>query len=196
MKEFSDKTVLKQLGSDTRKSLSIHNVRVAASTNRMQYTKKNPKMLFHFKQGFDLMQYTIVVRPFVLKLYQIEKEIILDVLLYLFPIQYFTNKDFNLLPLRNTGYNRKQLILLGYVDRCVEITNRGGNIYCLSEKSMRIVNDYYKYMSGEKTIGSSPSVNPFMDEEASSMDRSREKLMKELKVRLDSQPNLFKNTFF
>ena len=153
-------------------------------------------MLFKFRKGYDLMQYTIVVRPFILKLYKIEKEIVLDLLLYLFPIQYFTNIDFKLLPLKHTGYNVKTLLAEGYIDLCIEKNHYGSRVYLLSERSHKIVMDYYKYMSGEKTIGTGTSVNPFKDENATQMDQVREKLMKDLKSRLDRFPNQFKNTFF
>ena len=195
-KDYSDNYVLEQIGPDTKKALRKHHTRIKTDTFPMAYSRKNPKHSLKFRTGYDLMRYSIVVRPFIVKLYKLESDLLLDILVYLFPIQYFTNKDYKLLPLYNTKFNLKQMVFKGYVDCAVEQSNFGSKVYCLSEKSIKVVVDYYKYMSGEKRIGKASSVNPFKDPEATRMDIKREKLMQSLKERFESQPHLFKNTYF
>lgn len=158
-----------------------------------KYSKKNIRQREYFIQGFDLMQYNIVVRDYIVKRYRLKNTRELDILTYLFPIQYFTRKDFLVLPLRQWNVYLKNMIEDGHVILKVKKHKRSANIYGLSENAIWAVKDYYLYLSGEKTMKMISKLNPFRYPEQTKIDMERERVMLKLKKQSENFPNLFKN---
>jgi hypothetical protein len=196
-KEFSEVAVLKTISLSTRKALIVSRTRVNVLPTRkgMAYTKENPKHKLWFEAGYSFLQYNIVVREYILRRYQIKKDIELDIMLYLMPFQFFTQEDFMVLPVRSKGYNMKKLIALGFIEKKVPRSKKAGAIYAVTPHSKRIVMDYYQYLSGEKVLKDDSYTNPFRDKEAKKVDRDREALMMKLATQVRTQPKKFKDSF-
>lgn len=198
--EFSDLEVLKVLGEDTKNKLIKNKAQISkcntVENKKIKYGKKKVAVRMSFHYGYDLLQYSIVVKPFIYKKYNIKSPLELDALLYLFPIQYFTVNDFKFLPLRQYGIYLKTMIENGYIELCVKKVAVAGNIYTLTDHSVRIVKDYYAYLSGEKTIGNTSYTNPFKDTKATKADRLRERLMLKLKALSESSPSNFRKNLY
>jgi predicted secreted protein len=198
--EFSDNFILERVSNETRKSLKINFVKVTTSTNpkfrKHKYSKENPKHIEYFYKGFDLLQYTIVVKPFILKKFNIEKPIILDVLLYLFPFQLFSANDFKLLPIQNINMHIKTLTNIGYIAPIVEEKYRGKKVFKLTDTAQKIVREYYMYLSGEKTISEGKYKNPFNYKDVTKVDKVREEVMLKLKRQSETRRSKFGDSFY
>jgi hypothetical protein len=198
VQEFSDKGVLENLSDETREELVNHRAKVMlrndVKNKKSRYSKKNPKHKLYFRTGCDLLQFNIVVRPFIIKKFNIENPDIFDVLLYLFPIQFFTMPDFRFLPLKNLPfkYFREQ----GYIETSLESLNKGKNVYRLTDLSQKIVTEYYEYLSGEKTIRKGSYKNPFHNQESTKIDALREEVMLKLKRMSETRTSKFGNSFY
>ena len=164
---------------------------------KAKYSQKNEKQKLIFTSGRDLLQFNIVVRPYILRKHRIKNNIELDILLYLFPIQYFTRRDFKVLPTVNEGYHLNTLIDLNYIE--VVVHHHSGatsNIYGLTDRAKKIVKEYYEYLSGEKTVNPSSYTNPFADNEANKVDGLRQKLLNKLTRQTKTQPSLFRKSLY
>lgn len=197
--EFSDAEILDLIGPDTRKKLVSNRAKLTetyTTKRKKKYSKKDPLIVMYFHQGYDLLQHNIVIRPFILKKYNIKNSIELDVLLYLFPIQFFTIADFKMLPLKQHNVYLKTLLELGYADLCVKKVEFAGNIYKLTDHAIRIVKDYYACLSGEKQVGTSITSNPFLDPKAAKIDKLRQKLLDKLKKQSETSPSKFRKNLY
>ena len=170
--------------------------RTCVKGKKSRYSKKNPKHKLLFRTGFDLLQYTIVVRPFILRKYSIENPIVLDVLLYLFPFQYFSMPDFKLLPIKNMNVHLKHFKKDGYIDDCLLKGDRANKLYRLTPTAQQIVTEYYEYLSGEKTIKEGRYTNPFNYKEATKIDKERENVMLKLKRQTETRISKFGDSFY
>jgi len=69
--EFFDNFILERMSEENRKSLKLNFVKVTEITNSVsrkhKYSKEKPKHIEYFYKGFYLLQYTIVVKPFIFK---------------------------------------------------------------------------------------------------------------------------------
>jgi hypothetical protein len=196
--EMSDAKILELIGPDTREKLISNRAKIESSKTyrKRKYSKKDPLVLMSFQHGYDLLQNNIVIRPFILKKYNIKNAIELDVLLFLFPIQFFTIADFKMLPLKQHNIYLKTLLELGYADLCVKKVEFAGNIYKLTDQAMKIVRDYYAYLSGEKEVGSTVFTNPFLDPKAAKVDKLRQKLLDKLKKQSETSPSKFRKNLY
>jgi hypothetical protein len=164
---------------------------------KAKYSSKNEKQKLIFTSGKDLLQYSIVVRPYILRKHRIKNNFELDILLYLFPIQYFSRRDFKVLPTINEGYHLTTLIDLNYIEVVVHHhKGANSNLYGLTERAKKIVKDYYEYLSGEKTVNPSSYTNPFADSDASKVDGLRQKLLNKLTRQTKTQPSLFRKSLY
>lgn len=198
-KEVSDVEALAELSENTKEGLKINRITLKNSSKNPEiikkYSRKSRDTVETFVNGFDLLQYMIVVKPYIMKKYKIEKSIELEALLYLFPIQFFTLSDFKLLGLKQHNLHIKTLEDLGYLKLCIKKTD-GRNIYTLTEHAINIVTDFYKYLSGEKTINLNTTYNPFRGEASAQIDKLRERLMLQLKTQVKKNPNKFKGRLY
>lgn len=195
--EFSNNNILENMSLNLRKQIIKHRALVIYKTinKGMGYSRKNPKYRLNFEKGYDILQYNIVVKDYILRRYKLTKEIELDVLLYLFPFQFFSTEDFMVLPLRTKGYNLKKMVELGYIEIKIKRDYNTGasNIYTLTSYASEVVRNYYQYLSGEKTIKEGFYTNPFLGSESKKIDRDREKLMLKLAKQVKNTPNKFKS---
>lgn len=161
-----------------------------------KYARSRSKQLKAFREGHDLLQYNIVVRPYIKRRFKIEKDIELDILLYLYPIQYFTVKDYNFLPMRESGYTVPVMTEKGYLKTFINPTG-AAKILTLTDFAIKIVRAYYEYLSGEKTIsGQANYTNPYLGTEANKIDKQRHKVMEKLKRQTKTQPSKFRRDLF
>lgn len=197
--ELSASVALEEL-SDTTRNFLIHNkTKVQKGTNenlKKKYSRKNPKAIYSFVNGFDLLQYSIVVKPYIYKRYNIKSPIELDALLYLFPIQFFCMEDFKYIPLKQENIHLKTMIDMGYLELCVKNVDNARNIYTLTDHAINIVKDYYRYLSGEKTIIPGSYKNPFRGKDAKKVDQLRERVMMRLKSQAESNPSKFRENLY
>jgi len=164
---------------------------------KAKYSKKDRKQKLIFTAGRDLMQYNIVVRPYILRKYRIEKDMELDILLYLYPFQYFTINDFKVLPIFDYGYSLKYLKELGFIEIVVSHSNGGkANIYGLSDRAKKAVKEYYEYLAGEKTVNPNGTTNPFANKEAFKVDKIRQKLLNKLTRQTKTQKKQYRKHFY
>lgn len=176
-----------RLGPHTRKVLSEKRlgVRKKKHDNKSRFTSENKNCVLWLETNFDLLQYNLVVRPYVIKKHNLDNDGLLDVLTYLFPIQYFTRKDFLLLPVpKYVKNNFAQLIKKGYI----EIHTKGvkSTVYTTSKKTQTIVKEYYYYLSGRKKIKTTKSFK-------TPKEQKQEDLLKQLKNQAKSNPDRYKN---
>lgn len=194
----SDVEALEELSENTKEGLLINRIALKNSSKNpdiiKKYSRKSRDIVEKFVNGYDLLQYMIVVKPYIMKKYKIEKSIELEALLYLFPIQFFTLNDFKLLGLKQYNLHIKTLEDIGYLKLCVTRTD-GRKVYTLTEKSVNIVTDFYKYLSGEKGI-SLNNDNPFRGEGSAKIDKLRERVMLQLKTQVQKNPNKFKGKLY
>ena len=167
--------------------------------SKNKYSRFNKKAHKYFINGFDLLQYTIVVRPFIMQLHLIKDSKHLDALLYLFPIQFFTISDFRELPLTQHNISLTKLVEEGYIELAIQKSNINGKlpaVYTLTPHSIRIVKDYYMYLSGEKVVNTKTNYqNPFK-EVRSKVNKIREKVMMKLKHQSENWNKDFKERYY
>lgn len=189
------------LSSETLETVKGKKLNVVKSTHpneaKAKYSKKDSRQKVIFTAGRDLLQYNIVVRPYILRKYRIEKDVELDVLLYLFPFQYFTSRDFKQLPIAHMSYNLKTLRDLNYIEIVVQHKiGNNGNVYGLTERAKKIVKEYYEYLSGEKTVNPKGYKNPFADKESFKVDEQRQKVLDKLTHQTKTQKKQYRKHFY
>lgn len=199
--ELSDSKVLEVLSESTRKTVVANKAQIEVLSKTSadipnKYSRKSKKVLLSFVGGYDLLQYMIAVRPFICKRYNIKTLWELEVLLYLFPIQYFTNSDFKQVGLRQYNITLKSMLDDGYMKLCVKKVDSAGNLYALSDHSINIVKDFYKYLSGEKTINLKSDMNPFRGNDVANVDKIRERVMLKLKRQTETSPSKFRANLY
>lgn len=189
---------LKRLSEQTRETIRKHYAKVQSNKDfkGRKYNLGNPKHKLLLEQGCDLLQYNIVVRPFILRKYNIKEPKFLDLLLYLYPIQFFSTKDFKVLPMYQFSISFKNLIEEGYVHILVKKQVSSGHIYALTELAKDIVKDYYAYLSGEKVIVNNSLYNPFAGEDSTKADQMRMKVMEKLKHQSEKNPSHFRKGLY
>ena len=195
------KEALEVLSPETIDRVKKKKVNIEKSTNpdysKAKYSKKDKRQRLIFTAGRDLLQYNLVVRPYILRKHRIEKDIELDILLYLFPFQYFTFRDFKALPIRHLSYSLEALKTLGFVEIVVaHADGLHGNIYGLTERASRAVKEYYEYLSGEKNVVPTGTSNPFADKEATKVDSLRQKLLNKLTRQTKTQKKQYRKHFY
>jgi hypothetical protein len=195
------KPALEVLSDKTIHELHQHRADVEKSSHpdyaKAKYSLKNKKHKLIFKDGRDLLQYNIVVRPYIIRKYRLEKDMELDILLYLFPIQYFTMRDFKILPTVNAGYHLNTLLEMNFIEIAIPHANgHTNNIYQLTERSKKIVTDYYEYLSGEKSVNPTGPTNPFADPKAKKIDRLRQKVLDKLTHQTKTFPKLYRRHLY
>lgn len=184
------------IGDNTQDVARKHRVEIVTPTDpdgrKSRYSKKYVNQRLTFTKGFDFLQYNLVVRNYIVKRYNLKNQLELDILCYLFPIQYFTIADFKVLPLPMEGYTLKSMKENLLIDLKIKRA-RAAAIYGLSEHAKKAVKDYYYYLSGEKTMGVKSALNIYRYPEQTKIDAKREKVMLKLKRQSENFPKLFTN---
>jgi hypothetical protein len=90
----------------------------------------------------------------------------LELLLYLFPKQFFSFQDYKAYPLSFTHRKISSVIKLGYVKIFKKGKNQSHHVYTLTKSAKHQVIVYYKYLSGELQIPMIPENNPLLRKDA------------------------------
>lgn len=187
------------LGLSTRKALARQNIRIGPYKFNGHYMSKysrfNEKVKLTFINGYDLLQFNIAVRPEIKRIYGIKKDIELDAILYLFPIQFFSMKDFKELPLENHSLGLQTMVDLDYIEPSLIKHKEDNNfiqIYTLSKRSKDIVMHYYQLLSGEG-FDSPEYVTPF---KVRKVDKVRKNLIDKLLHQAKLRPHKFKQDLY
>jgi len=187
--------VLSKIGPSAAKNIvdNRYKIKEGASERSKQnaYSKRNPSAVHQFEHGCDLLQYSIVVKPYIFKKFNIKHSIELDILLYMYPIQFFTRADFNALPVRMYNYQFVTLVELGHFEKCVDNRTRSRVLWRLSDNAMKIVKEYYLYLSGEMKLTPNGPSNPFRSKEKIKADKMRERIMMKLRSQAERNPERF-----
>ncbi len=129
-----------------------------------------------FSGGHDILQNIIVVRPYITKRYKIEFRF-LELLLYLYPMQYFTQSDYTKVPKPYTYRSINDMLRLEMITIIVQGNNKGEHLYTLSRQAKAIVVHFYECLSGEKRIPEN-AINPFTKKTATKFDKKRLEFLK------------------
>lgn len=185
--KYSD--LIEKMGAETLENIRKSRSEVLRYTEPEKYSHEKHKL--YFQEGMDLLQYNIFVRPFIIKKFEIENDVLLDILLYVFPIQYFSFRDYSELPIVNKKYSFKAVVALGYFTSVVSRHDGKHKVYTLTKHSRKIVREYYAYLSTEKTLKPTSIYNPFKNPDSSKNDKKREELMFKLDRLSQTNPSLF-----
>jgi hypothetical protein len=156
-----------------------------------QYAKK-PKYVF-CNQGYDFLENFFIVRHYVCTKNKISLRV-LEMLLKLYPMNYFTYHDYYELPKNFQLVRADFLIKKGLM---VEIKekhkDRPESIFKLTTSAGAIVRDFYKYLSGEKPIPEERNKNYMARKDASEIDKLRLEFIKKMNKTepSDSKKELF-----
>lgn len=157
--------------------------------------KPEKKVKYYYcNQGYDILENLFVVRHYVCKKNNISFRV-LEMLLKLYPMNFFTYKDYYELPKHFQLVRADYLIKKGLM---VEIkdkkSDRTDSIFKLSTKAGNLVRDFYKYLSGEKPIPEEPRHNHMAQKSASEIDKLRFKFIQKMNKTepSDSKKQLFK----
>lgn len=167
------------MGSEAEKMIIENSIPVHVYNKRSEkkekYTKKKYLSLY---KGYDFLQYLGVVRFYIQGKNKISNNM-LEMLLYLYPINYFTQQDFMDIPkqfevTRLKVLVDKELAKVAFVDE----KDKSKKIYALSTKARNIVTDFYELLSGEKEFNMQYAANPFIGTKATAIDKKRNNLLK------------------
>lgn len=133
-----------------------------------------PQFLSYF-EGYDFLQYFGLVRAHLQKKNKIDLNL-LELLLYLYPLNYYTTEDYFEIP-KSFKYNRIQMLVdMGLVSIVSVGRRKKDTIYTLSKKGKQIVTSFYEYLSQEKKI---PTV-VLNKQKAPAYDKMKVKLIKKI----------------
>jgi len=122
-----------------------------------KYSKRN---FLHVHQHYDAFENFLVVRRYVQQRYNISI-FAFEIMLYLYPKQYFTTRDFAAFP-KPLRFKRVQDLMKE--DMCVRISVGKkityDDIFTLSKRCKSIVKEFYHCLSGEKKMPEEAWANP------------------------------------
>lgn len=143
---------------------------------KIKYNKKKMLDIYH---GYDILENLIVVRAFIYKQYGMPFRVV-EMILYLFPKQYFTQEDFYQMPKPFTCNRIGLMLEQGHFAIASKGRNKGEHIYMLSRKSKLMVQRFYKLLSGEEKIPVVSDRNVMARKDNSAIDKIRVNLIKKI----------------
>lgn len=130
-------------------------------------------------QGYDLLENMFVVRHYISEKYDVSLRV-LELLLKLYPMNYFTYQDYYELPknfqLIRADFLKKRKLIEEYKHG----DTRVNSVFCLTIKARHCVEDFYKYLSGEKKIPEHTHRNSMAKKDATQIDKLRFKFIKKM----------------
>ncbi|MDT0554044.1 hypothetical protein [Urechidicola vernalis] len=149
-------------------------------------SKKYKKELI-VEVNYNYLQYLGVVRIYLQNKYNLKFEDI-ELLLYLYPINYFTRKDIRRFPC-SWGYKRlNRLIQEDYIVKLSSVPARTrGCVFMLSIKAKNLVRNYHELLSGEKSIPNCPQHNPIFRKDTNTYRSTARAIMEEMRELLKDQ---------
>lgn len=151
---------------------------MAKSSNRGKKVKYNQPQLLTYHEGYTFLENIMLVRVFLQKKHNLSFSVI-EMLLYLYPKNYFTLDDYNEIPKQFTFFKIKKTIELGMIREVTQARKKADRLYCLSVKGRHVVEDFYMYLSGEKPIPTD-RMQTMAKKDASLVDKKRQSLIKKL----------------
>lgn len=147
------------------------------NTAKPKYSKHD----FVLHDGYDFLENLHFVRHYICRKHKIRLEM-LELLLYFYPKQCFTTRDFKEYPRMFNMRKAHYLVEGGFFSIVTKGSSSGTGIaiYTLSRYSANIVRDMYKHLSGEKKIPESYNNNPFLKATTSAIDKKRFEVIKKL----------------
>lgn len=140
------------VGKEAFKSLKEQGVKFKPRNDKKSKANKYSKDRYlHIYRGYNLLENSIVIRHYIQKRYSIDYNF-LEILLYLFPKQYFTSTDYGELPKQYTRRTMRSMLKSGYINIMQKGSNLNRHVYCLNRAGKEIVIHYYECLSGEKKV--------------------------------------------
>lgn len=157
--------------------------------------QQEKKKYIYCNSGYDLLENLFIVRHYVCNKHKLTLRV-LEILLKLYPMSYFTHQDYYELPKNFQLVRADYLIKRGFMQEIKEKNkNRTESIFKLSTKAGNIVKDFYKYLSGEKPIPEERRHNYMISPKATEIDKLRFEFIKKMNKTEPSETKkqLFKN---
>lgn len=170
----SSKYFLDKLPEDA-KTVVVKRKLVVTETSSLKGMKRlySKKRYIFCEDGYDILQNLLIVRHYVCKKNDIPFNL-LELMLYLFPLNYFTHTDYGAIPKSFTFRTVATLLKQDVIVIAVSGENRGKHLYALSSKSKGIVKMFYQMLSGEKKI---PETNTMFTKSDAAIDKRRVKFI-------------------
>lgn len=173
-----EETLIGTLPKGAQEHFTKHKIKMSrkpSKTGKKKYAK--PPKFLSLNEGYDILENLLVVRKYVSKKYGIDWKL-LEILLFLYPKNYFTWDDYYEMP-KDFRYMRlSKLEQLGVARILSRERTLKGSLYTLTTKSRNIVTVFYEYLSGEKKI---PEMNnPLNLAEGTAIDKIRFNLIKKI----------------
>lgn len=142
--------------------------------------QKEQKKYIYCNQGYDFLENFFVVRHYVCTKNKISLRV-LEILLKLYPMNYFTYQDYYELPKNFQLVRADYLIKRGFMQEIKEKhKDRTESIFKLTTVAGNLVRDFYKYLSGEKQIPEDKRHNPMASKKATEIDKLRYEFIKKM----------------
>lgn len=155
------KQLLKEMGYHAAHISKGHfrNLRYRGKKERRE---TRPTQAIPLNLDYNVVQYFGIARYYIQKKYDLRiKE--LELLLFLYPIGFFTKRDYHTFPHNYTTRTISHLMKKGLIEPVNEREKPQSDkqVYKLSRRSKNAVLYFYKYASGEEPIPENPMVNDF-----------------------------------
>jgi hypothetical protein len=158
--ESKRKPVREMLSKTTVKAMKEQNIIVKYASNKNSKQGKYSKILHvEFFSGYDLLENMLIARPYIQKRYKIDLGL-LELLLYLGPKQFFTQKDYAEMPKQFKYCSIKNLIATGFVSILQNGECMSDHLYRVNRQGSEILRHFYEILSGEKKIQEKADANP------------------------------------
>jgi len=167
-----------KISPEVREIFAEEGITIKKKPKKPRVRKKRYRQVVE-NANYDILEHFHIVRHYFhtvkkINLFQLE------LLLALYPKQYFTQRDYGFI-VKQFTYNRiKKLMDLGYIVLFSKDKNKMHGVYCLSVKAKHIVQDFYMCLSGEKKMSEDFTVNPFFGKNQSTTDRKKANIIKAL----------------
>lgn len=137
--------------------------------------------------GYDMLAYFGIVRKYFQARYELTFEE-LELFFYLYPINFFTKKDYRRFPLSWGNKRFKTLIYREFFKKVsVDDGRVRGCVYMLTRQGKQIVEDFHRMLAGEKEIPTNPQLNPYFHSEANAYRLQAREIMLEMRKRIKEQ---------
>jgi hypothetical protein len=174
------KPVKEILSEDTLKAMKKQKMVIKYAANKNSKKGKYSKTLhLEFFEGYNLLENMIVARPYIQKRYNIDLGL-LEILLFLGPKQFFTQKDYADMPKQYKYRSIKNLMNTGFVSIVQNGENLGKHIYRVNRQGSEIIRHFYEILSGEKKIPERPDYNHLARKNANPFDKKKFDLIKRI----------------
>jgi hypothetical protein len=156
-----DNASITRVSEDTEKLLLAKKMKPRYKKAEGKYKLKAIVM----NSDFDLLQNQYPVRLFVQAKYGLSLRE-LELLLFLYPKQYFCLKDYKAFPLTFSHRRITTVIKHGFVKIAKKGKNMDQHVYTLTKSAKHQVVAYYKYLSGELKVPTIAENNPLIRKDA------------------------------